>query len=210
MKGDTGALVLLNGQKLKISTGLSNYLYLFDASGLVNLSLQRDRAEVEKHVAGRLTLLPEKLFDTVEIENISGAENTVRLLFGKGKYEPPADRSEVSINDADPVRIQVISGGFTVDTVVEPSNVVGIGSDITVGATATLIAAADATRKEIMLELDVDATAPVRIGDSGVTASTGYRLQPGATVVLAQAGALYAIRTGAVNETLSYIIGKRV
>ena len=210
MKGDTGSLTLLTGKQTKIPTGVSNYLYLFDASGLLLIKLIRNNSVVEQHVAGRLTLLPEKNFDTVEIENVSGASNTFRVIYGPGKYEPPADRSEVTVNDEDPVRIQVISGGFTVDTVVEPSNVVGVGSDVSIGAAATLIAAADVTRKELIIEVDIDATDPIRIGDASVTAATGLKVAPGSTMVLAQAGAVYGIRTGATNVPVSWYAGKRV
>lgn len=77
-----------------------------------------------------------------------------------------------------------ISKSSTLDTI----------ADVTLGtASATLIAAADSTRREILI---TNMTGDfIRVGDSGVLATSGVRVADGASVTLQTTAAVYGFST---------------
>lgn len=209
MKGDTGNIVLSAGQKLKVLTGPANYLYMYDASGLIRVQLSKSNFTGEAHNMSRLTLLPGKDFDLVEIENLHGDDNTIRLFYGLGQYVPPLDRSEVEVNDATPLRVSVIDGEFYIDAVIQPPDEFEALADVDVTNSATLVSPADANKKYTYLEVPETAAAPIRVGDATVSATKGLKIHPGQTAEFYNAGALYAIRTGGSDVTVSRLVSNK-
>lgn len=79
------------------------------------------------------------------------------------------------------------------------------GAEVTVGAAATQILAASSTAKLVILQ-NTSAN-NVRVGVSGVTATTGFRLAAGVMVIftpdmIPTTAALYAIREGSSDGTV--------
>lgn len=78
------------------------------------------------------------------------------------------------------------------------------GAETAVSAIAVEVLAANADRKEAVIQNTGDAV--VRVGVAGVTASTGIRLRPGASVTFemphCHVGAVYAIREGASDSVV--------
>lgn len=118
----------------------------------------------------------------------STTTQTVTLVLGFGQYND----SRSSVN-------------ATINTTIAPSDTVINSGDVTAGASASLLAAANPDRKEIEICLPSTATNPVRIGNSSVTASSGSILEVGSSKVFGCEAALYVIRTGAVDETVTVL-----
>ena len=74
---------------------------------------------------------------------------------------------------------------------------------VSVGATATQIIAANATRAGVLIT-NPSATVSVYIGLSGVTSSTGAILGPGQSLTLPVTSAVYGI-VGTGTQTVSYV-----
>ena len=209
MSAGTGSITLTVGQKLKVPTGVANYLYLYEADGLIEVQLFKNNKVIETHNVSRLTNLPGKDFDLIQIKNLHNDENTIRAFYGTGDYDPPADRTEVTVNDTTPIKVNVADGEFYIDAVIAPPDEFEALADIAVTNSATLVSSAGANKKYTYIEVPEDADAPIRVGDSSVTTSKGLKIHPGQTAEFYNAGALYAIRTGASNVTISRMNGNK-
>jgi len=119
---------------------------------------------------------------------LSTTTQTVTLVLGFGDYTD----ARATVN-------------ATVNTTIAPSNTLNPASDVTIGAAATSIVAADANRKEIMIHVPSDAANSIRVGDSGVTAASGLEVEPGSTLVLATESAVFGIRDGAADVAVSVL-----
>lgn len=117
---------------------------------------------------------------------LSTTTQTVIVIFGFGKF---AD-ARASVN-------------ATVNTTVAPSDTLDNTTDITVGSTATLLKAADADAKELLLHVPSDAANSIRVGNASVTATSGLEVEPGSTLALAVEAAIYGIRDGGTNVSVS-------
>lgn len=126
-----------------------------------------------------LTYTPVEGFDRVAMRNPTAGPITVRLGFGKG-----------AIADA---RV-VLSSGNTLWTRERPADQVSTGAAIAAASGAvTLLAAADALRREIMVVAPTTATGPVYIGGAAAAAAgEGIPLLPGQSLTLSTGAAIYA------------------
>jgi hypothetical protein len=70
---------------------------------------------------------------------------------------------------------------------------------------ATLLAAANANRKEVLIHVPSDAANSIRVGSATVTAGAGLEVEAGSTLALSVECAIYAIRTGASDVDVSII-----
>lgn len=210
MKGDTGTIELTAGQKIKVLTGPANYLYAFEATGLFRVEMFKGNSRIEGHTVTRLALLPSKDFDVLEVQNIGTDAQNFRFFYGPGQYEPPNDRSVVSIEDATPVRVNVIDGQFFIDANIVPPNNFEDQADLTVSTVPVLLSVSESDKKYIYFEVPADADAPIRVGGATVTASRGLRIHPGQSVELYNSGDLYAIRTGTVDVSVSRMLSNTV
>ena len=215
-RSDTGNLVIPVGGQVQIITGICNYLYCYDQTGLVVVELQRNNKVIETHTVERLLNLPRKDFDSFIVRNVHSAENTVRFFMGPGDYVPNADRSVVVIDDAVPPVVALADGttiNLTGSSVTVTSDIAAFLTpldDVTVGAAATLIAAANADRLEIKIAIPDTETNGIRIGNNGVTATKGIYVAPGQTYVEQNTAAIYGIRDGAANVKVTIVESGKV
>ena len=157
--------------------------HIQDASSFVTLRFDNgDAIKREKTQGGTVGR-----FQRVEL--LSAVDQMVTVTIGDG----------LSIDG----RAQVV--GATINTTISPSDTVINSGDVVAGASATLIAAANANRKEIEICLPSTATDSVRIGNAGVAASSGSILEVGSSKVFGCEAALYVIRTGSVDETVTVL-----
>ncbi len=119
---------------------------------------------------------------------LSTTSQNVTIILGFGKYHD----ARATVN-------------ATVNTTISPSNTLANPADVTVGVAATVIAAADANRKEIMIHVPSDAANSIRIGSASVAAGAGIEVEPGTTFVLATESAVYGIRDGVADVDVSIL-----
>ena len=121
---------------------------------------------------------------SVQFDNKSGGDITVIVALAIGRIDD--DRF-------------TITGALSVAT---PSTFEAV-DDATLGAaTADLILAANANRKEVILSNDTGAD--IRIGDSTVSATKGYKMLSGATMIISTSAAIYGYSVGGGDISISY------
>lgn len=209
---ETGSLVLAVNAQVKVPIGdFSNYLYCYDQTGLVEVDLMNGNKVVETHMVERLLNLPGKNFDSIVVRNKHTGTNTVRFFFGRGDYVPNADRSVVVIDDAVPPEVALVSGstieltGSTINVTSDVAAVFVSLADVSVTDSATLIAAANTDRLELIISVKETAANGIRLGDNGVTATRGVYIAPGQSFTVANRGALYGIRDGASSVDVTVL-----
>lgn len=127
------------------------------------------------------------------VKFLSTTTQTVVVVLGTGDFKD----ARSSIN-------------ATINANVAPANILGIANDIDIPNTATLIAAADATRKELIVNLPSAASDPIRIGTSSVTATSGLQIEPGISMVLSAECDVYGISTTSTTQTINTLSMERV
>ncbi len=116
----------------------------------------------------------------------SPTTQTVVVIFGFGKYND----ARASVN-------------ATVNTTIAPSDTLDNDGDVTVAGVATLLKAADANTKEILIHVPSSAENSIRVGGASVTVSTGLEVEPGMSLQLSTEAAVYAIRDGSSDVIVS-------
>lgn len=114
-------------------------------------------------------------YQTVSI--LSATTQTVKVSLGYGEV---AD-ARATVN-------------ATVNTTVEPGNINAAVLDVSIGAgLSAVVAAADATRKAVIISLDPDQPEEgIRLADASVAANKGVWLGPGASIEIPTEAAVYA------------------
>lgn len=156
-----------------------------EPAGVSDLTARFDQSEKVPLPAG---LGFRRYYRDVELESATGGAFVVLLGFG-------------SVGDAR------TTANVTTTVNVAPGNTLPAGGDVvcTAGA-ATLLSALDATRLSITVSNPSTNSNTMRIGPAGVTASSGYLLEPGESLTLATTAAVYAWNTGVADE--SVVIGE--
>lgn len=190
-KPETGNLTIdASAKSQPISVGPCNYLYCYDQTALVQITLYKNRQEVETHIMERLTNLPGKDFDEFIIENLSGSSNTVRFFFGRGEYVPNADRSVVVIDDSTPplveiddtvpVEVNIAGGSVTLNSDVVSGSVLSVPDVACASAATTAVVTANASNTTVRVTNPDTSTLAIRVGThSGVGAANGSIIYPG-------------------------------
>lgn len=129
-----------------------------------------------------------------------------RVVLREGKNVELTEFKEFTLYDESGVdNILVIDAGIGKISDNEMSGSVGLASPSTLSTTAdqtltadtaTVISAADTTRREIMIRAPKTNTVNIRIGDSDVGAARGIELEPGQTITLTTAAAVYGYPDG--------------
>ena len=115
-------------------------------------------------------------FNSIEIENVSGAANTVRLGIGRGQIEDARLNLAGSITSREDVP-DVLTSGAAVSCA---------------DAATTLLAAANSKRREILATVPASAGGSLHVGGAaGALAGEGLEIAPGATVTLQTTAAVY-------------------
>ena len=103
------------------------------------------------------------------------------------------------------IEIENAASSFTAVTLAKATGF-SSATDISLLPTATtLIAPADATRREIFIKNLSTNTQTFRIGDSGAGATDGFPLEPGDGLVITTTGAVYGYNPGAGAESVAVI-----
>lgn len=117
---------------------------------------------------------------------VSSTTQTITIVLGFGEFSDA--RSTLSA---------------TVNASLSPTNTLDNPADIVVGVAATLLRAADVNTKEVVIHVPSTASNSIRVGGASVAANTGIEVEPGSTLVLACEAALYGIRDGGSDVTVS-------
>lgn len=128
----------------------------------------------------------ESIYSRVKL--LSTTTQTVTVILGFGEFND----ARASVN-------------ATINATIAPSDTAANPADITVGVAATLLAAANANRKEVLIHVPSSAANSIRVGSATVAAGAGLEVEAGTTLALAVECALYAIRTGATDVDVSII-----
>jgi hypothetical protein len=121
-----------------------------------------------------------------DVKLLSTTTQTVVVVLGFGRFID----ARASIN-------------ATLNTTIAPSDTFDNTSDISVGATATVLKAADSNSKEVLIHVPSDAANSIRVGGASVTATSGIEVEPGMTLSIAAEAAIYGIRDGSSDVTVS-------
>lgn len=125
-------------------------------------------------------------FDLVRVTDVSGAGNTIDLLVGEGDHDSDSIVGSVSVNN---------TAAVTLDS----------SADVTLATATSQDIAANATRRELILEADATNTGDLFIRDQSATTSEGKRLKPGETVFLSFKGALRVRNNSGANQTFGIV-----
>jgi len=127
-------------------------------------------------------------FDDVytRVTLLSTTNQTITVIFGFGSFADA--RATLSA---------------TINATIAPSDTLDNTSDVTVGVAATLLKAADADSKEVLIHVPSGAANSIRVGGASVTATSGVEIEPGSTLAIACEAALYGIRDGAADVDVS-------
>lgn len=131
----------------------------------------------KKQIAGRGAQFES---DYERVTLLSATSQEVTVVLGFGYYDD--SRTEVNL---------------------EAPNSIESVADVTVGVAATLILAGDTRREHALIHVPSTASNSIRVGDNAVTATRGVEVEPGQTATLQASDAIYGIRDGAVDVTVS-------
>lgn len=100
----------------------------------------------------------------------------------------------------------------TASATIEPANTLGAGGDVSIpAASAADLIAADTTRLGVLIVNPVTNTAAVRVGGSGVGATSGVLLEPGESVTLSTSDLVRGYNTHAsAAQSLNVLPLRRV
>lgn len=142
-------------------------------------------------------------FSRIAVVNTVAGVNDVVLSVGEGELVgsdvaissmPPVEMAgSVSIDDATPVRTEIVEmPAISVSATVNKSNWVNSFDDLVwAGSSRKAIASASGAHVEIMLKNPSWSDGHIRIGGSGVSATSGFALEPGESVICTCEGSLY-------------------
>lgn len=135
----------------------------------------------------KATLKTSTEFDEITVRNVSGGSIDFTILAGFGEVDEP------------PTAIAV-----------QGSNALVSAADVTAGVAATLISAANASRKRIHVQALFSNTQNVRVGDANITATRGVQLVPGMGFTFDTTAALYCIYEAAGTVQIAHVQEDRV
>lgn len=123
-------------------------------------------------------------YQMVRVKDLSGAGNTVELIYGDGDHDSDSVVGSVSITN---------QAAATYDSQADVSLVTAASTDF----------AADPTVKEWILEADAANTGDLRIRDQSGTGDEGKKLKPGETIYHACKGAFRVRNNSGATQAFS-------
>nr|BDD44512.1 hypothetical protein 12 [Moraxellaceae bacterium] len=124
-------------------------------------------------------------FDKIRVENKSGGSVSLKLAVGLGGVDDDRFTASAALD---------LSKASRFDD----------GADVALGAgAATLIAAANASRRGVMISNDTGAA--IRVGGATVAAARGLNIPAGGIAVIPTAGAVYGYSAGGGNVSFSEV-----
>ncbi len=128
------------------------------------------------------------------MSDVAPGGTTVANASTRTDNPPPNDKGLV---------VRPLFGGPVPVTIDWGTGLLQNGTQTVVGAVAVLVLPANAARKSAAVQNVLPSNGNVRIGAAGVTATTGYQLVPGATMIIEEPfiplGDVWAISEGAFS-----------
>lgn len=139
------------------------------------------------------------LFRTITVTNKSSVAETIVFRVSTGRIVASDDggtvivSNAVDIDDTDPIQVEVTAQpAINVTASVATANTIQSPLDVPLtAATATVISAANAARKELMIKNASSNATSVRIGSATVDVNKGLELEPGESIVLTTTAAVW-------------------
>jgi hypothetical protein len=125
-------------------------------------------------------------FELLRLTDTSGAGNTIELLVGTGDHDSDSVLGSVSVDN---------TAATTLDS----------SADVTLATANSHDIAANAARRELILEADAGNSGDLFIRDQSGVTSEGKRLKPGETVFLSFKGALRIRNNSGANQTFGIV-----
>ena len=188
-----------------------NYLYVFNATGPIEVVLRGGRSNGEVHRLERKTIINGKDFSSARVRDLSGATNAFELWNGLGDYRPSVDGADVridgdmSIDDSTPIEVNVTNPTSSATIVVANDNAHLANVNLVAGAAAVQIAAPNANRKSVRIAIASDQAGPIALGKAGLLANQGGLLEPGTIEYIDTEGALFA-RNDNVSDVVVWVM----
>ncbi len=185
----TGTVALADGETATIPAFGASRFRMVELSTDCKISVDDGAyAPIRKGMGARFNGLV--ISRHIQVFNDSGGAITFELAYGTADV----------FDDRTFLTSVTISGEVTPS---RPSTIV-TATDISATAGASsLIWAAEATRREIMLGVPSSATLPLRFGDGNVAAARGIEVQPGSTLTLAVTSSVYCWNPNAAAVAVS-------
>lgn len=188
-------LILGANQQLAFDL-VGSFIKVLSATGAFTLRAENRKRngilseDLELEVGSKVRFLDEqgnaKPFDLVRVTDTSGAGNTIVVLVGDGDHDSDSVLGTVSIDN---------TAATTLDS----------SADVTLATANSHDIAANAARRELILEADATNTGDLFIRDQSATTSEGKRLKPGETVFLSFKGALRIRNNSGANQTFGIV-----
>lgn len=137
-------------------------------------------------------------FESIDIDNLSNAQNKVVIRYGLGEFAPRIDHQKVEITDFPPMEVE--KGN-------QPTNVQS-SNDVTVLAGETKkVLSANGNRVEVLMQNISALSATVRVGSSVVSNTNGLQFKGSesaiGTISLNHGGEVWVHNPNAHNATLT-------
>lgn len=178
-------LVLTANQRVTLPLH-SEFLYIQEATGAINVYVGSDNNKARLAAGLQYRCPPGQAFERFDIEDASGAGNTIRIAYGFGEFED----NRLALASGASIAVAANSG---IATTADAALAAGVLS---------AIVAAKNNRRSIALK-NVGANV-CRVGDAVNTAAgRGHELQPGESIVLTTTAAISGFST--VGTTISIV-----
>ena len=159
-----------------------------------------------------------RLYDTPSAAvyvSVGGGSEVLRQAGQSVNVSGHFDRFRIRSTVAQTVRVAISdvpqddnaqSVAVSVSATISPGATLTAGGDVScLSAVSTQVAAANLSRKSIIIANLTSNTDPVRVGGVGVTATGGYELLPGDSIELAVTSAVYVYNTGAGAQSVNVL-----
>lgn len=125
-------------------------------------------------------------FSRVEFSHAAGADQAFTVLIGRGTRSSSAR----------------VSGNVSIS---KPSTLASTADVVLAASAQTLIKAANATRREIIIKSLSENLVAIRVGENAAAAARGHELMPGESITLTTTAAVYAWNLRTVAQSVSVV-----
>ncbi len=152
-----------------------------------------------------------RTFNAITITNTGVSAEVIEIRVSTARIIASDDggtvevSNAVTLEDSTPIKVEVTAQpAINVTASVATANTIQSPLDVSLtAATASVISAANAARKELMIKNPSTNTASIRLGSATVAANKGFELAPGESVVLTTTAAVYGFSTPGESVSLS-------
>jgi hypothetical protein len=151
---------------------MGDFVKVLSASGRFELRAEKDGRVLSDVMELQTGFRPkfDELFHRIRVRDLSGSANAIDLTIGRGDHDTPG------------------GGTTSVDNFAASS--LDSSADVSLVTAASHDLAADATRRELIIDADETNSGNLRVRDQSGTTDEGPRLRPGQTLTLPCSGAV--------------------